>query len=746
MVSRKKKLFYRWERLSFTFRVILILVAVFTLVFLVYKQQLRSGFFEQGGLFLYSVLNINVIALCGIAFIVGRNVVKLFFDRKKGLLGSGIKLKLVTAFVGLTLVPTVILFVLASGVLSQLMENLIDGKQARLVKSNHYLAEQHTSVIKDRIRDYSLAIKEEILRDPLVYSSDALLKELFKKKINKFNLNEIILYNAKSLDLRFGFKRNRSGLSEISIESYNLTRKDRLEKLTSDEPVKVFLEFQERSFVRSYAQFDIRNNNVILVCSSNLSNKLVKLLKRVHKQTLENVQITLFKDSLKSGYLVSLGLITLLLIFAAIWIAFYIARDLSGPIAQLLEATRAIARGKYSYRVKVTGNDELSLLTKAFNKMTEDLEKTRSASELRGQFIETIQAQLAVGVIAISKDYSIISINENALRIINEEDSQEVLGSNLFKYLESDVSSFLQNILSSLNNESEDSFKSKNKLKSEQIFKTKIDSEEKRILCTAGVLKTGNLKNKSDGYLLLFDDVTDLVKAQEIVAWREVARRIAHEIKNPLTPLQLSVQRLQRAIPSDDENNLHNLASIILTHINSIKRLADEFSRFSRMPVVSFENYNLNKLISGVLGEFSERYPDLVFKFLPDNKVSEVFIDSEQIRRVFYNLFDNAAQAFLNEPNQNQRVTVITKKESDQVKVEVFDNGPGLDSKYHNQIFEPYFTKTPGGTGLGLSIVSSIIEDHNGSIEIDKTYQNGCKFIIRIPLTYKEKTKRNIHA
>lgn len=738
MVSKRKKFFYKWRRLNLVFRVLLILVAVVSIIIIAYIQQSKKGYFDQSGVVLFSVLNFNVIALCALAFVVGRNIIKLFFDRKKGLLGSGLKLKLVSAFVGLTLVPIIILFIVASGILSKLMNDIVTGKSARISKSAYYVANEHTSLLKSNLKLATLAIKNKILLDPLVYSNDDLLKELFINSIRSYALNEIFLYRVSDYQLLHAIYSGSSQKlkSEFPTET-------RLKSVNQDSDLKVFLEFNKVKNVRAYHFIVFRGESYVLVSSSAISDKLAESLKIIFSKSLEQEQIKLFQSSLKSGYLVSLGFITLLLIFAAVWIAFYIAKDLSGPIASLLEATRAVARGRYGYKIKVLGNDELSQLTIAFNKMTEDLQKTRNASELRRRFIETIQSQLAVGVIGVAKDYSIVSINNNALSLISKSEDHEILGTKLFEHFNEDFQDKLLTLINKLVTKNE-SNKLENQLRTEQIFTMHINSEERRVLCTVGELKTDT--TATEGYLLLFDDVTDLVKAQEVVAWREVARRIAHEIKNPLTPLQLSVQRLKRALPKKSENNLHVLTETILTHINSIKRLADEFSRFARMPVASFDMCDLNNLIADILAEFSERNRDIVYKFFPDTQIKKIFVDSEQMRRVFFNLIDNSAQAFLNSPNKNQRVTLRTIKVADKIIVELTDNGPGIKSSDAAKIFEPYFTKSPGGTGLGLSIVSTIIADHNGTINLDSSYEEGAKFIIELPLTYKEETIRRMHS
>jgi two-component system nitrogen regulation sensor histidine kinase NtrY len=237
--------------------------------------------------------------------------------------------------------------------------------------------------------------------------------------------------------------------------------------------------------------------------------------------------------------------------------------------------------------------------------------------------------------------------------------------------------------------------------------------------------------------VVLLDDVTELSIAQSTLAWREVARRIAHEIKNPLTPLQLSAQRLQRLFADSELDELvRDLTLTIVEHVDSIKRLANEFSNFARMPAAEFREADLNQVLADVVMGYTDDSPAITLQFIPDSKLPRVICDSEQVRRILINLIDNAVAALRDADSKNPKIIIRTRfeKRRQVCFIEVADNGPGIAQGDKTRIFNPYYTTKKGGTGLGLAIVSSAVSDHHGRVSVADNAPRGAKFVIELPV------------
>jgi two-component system nitrogen regulation sensor histidine kinase NtrY len=412
------------------------------------------------------------------------------------------------------------------------------------------------------------------------------------------------------------------------------------------------------------------------------------------------------------------------------------------PIQRLAEGTEAVARGNYDFQVRAVGDDEIAFLVRSFNKMTSDLKQSRFDAERRRVLIETILGNLAVGVIALDKDGRITSVNTAGTRMFGLGDPQEVRSKPIQEIIDSPTLDALMRVVhetAAAHNEA--------LVQPEVEIEITTDGQRRKLIATAGNVETAD--GKELGTVLIFDDITDLVQAQHMAAWREVARRIAHEIKNPLTPLQLCAQRLQRLLGGSEHSTaVRESTETIVEHVASIKRLADEFSKFARMPTIQYEETNLNDLISSVLGQYAESHPQIIFTYIAGSDALLVLVDKEQIRRVILNVIDNAVAALEENPptEDSPSITVKTQvvDEGQTVIVEVLDTGPGIPQAQKNRIFEPYFTTREQGTGLGLAIVSSIVADHGGSIRVFDNVPRGTRMLIEFPVLPQETRQRKL--
>lgn len=725
MVTRYKRFALWWSRAGMALRSVLFFTGVSLFAALLYLQTSRDETISDSNNLLFFVLvNLTIVVLSILAFLIGRNIIKLIFDRRKKILGSKLRTRLVFAFVGLSLVPTIFLYVLASGVLSNAMEGWFSKQVETSVHSALAVAKDHYAWLEHYLENTSEQIAKKIQNSRRFNcQSKAFLAWLESRRIDTG------LYSIKLIDDN----------SKVVCQAYNAasTIEDFSEPQVSQASLnkvfsgKEFLLFEEKdfnSFVRAYLPLQLKSKKLALVVTLKIDADLARSLNQAVESFEEYKQLSVLKQPLKSGYLLTLSMGAGLILFAAIWLAFYIAREITNPIRRLAEGTRLIAKGNYDFQLRAVGDDEIGYLVSSFNMMTRDLKSSRHELESRNIYIETILSDLSVGVIATDPTGKTILINQAATNLL--ELQADSLGRNLSQILQAGVYQQILDLQKDLN--SEQSITSQ--------FSLNSAGRELKINFTATLMRK---KEVEIGCLYLFDDISQITKAQSMAAWREVARRIAHEIKNPLTPIQLAAQRLDKILGSQDPK-VGECTQTIIENVDSIKRLADEFSKFARMPSAEFSVVDLNVLIADTVSTYAESKPQIIFQLITADNLQEVTLDPEQIRRLLINLIENAIFAMesfqyadLDRPKLLIRTFIDQKRKL--YGFEVCDNGPGIRDSDKNRVFEPYFTTKSSGTGLGLAIVSSIVNEHKGKIMVQDNAPHGSKFILEIPLNLKER-------
>jgi two-component system nitrogen regulation sensor histidine kinase NtrY len=744
MVTRKARLLVWWRRTGMGLRASIFLIAIVLLGSLVYLQrpQEESPFVARNLLF-FILVNLNIIIICVLAFLIGRNVVKLIFDRRRKVLGSKLKLRLAVAFVGLTLVPTIFLFVLASGLLNRVMEGWFSSQIEMSVSGAVDVARFHYASLREGTAAIAERLSQAVPAAAAQAKTDLELKEWAENRRRAERLFGLRILDGAAQELLL--VRNAAA----AIPNFQEPEPDRdaLVRALGGATVVLFEEQEASQFVRAYTAVDYRGRPAVLVATTRVNPELAQALAEVSDSYKEYEQLKLFRMPIKSSLLLTLAMITCLILFAAIWIGFYIAREIAVPIQRLAEGTRAVAKGDYDFQIRVKGDDEIGMLVKLFNSMTRDLKLSRQDALQRRLYIETILANLAVGVVGLDTRGLVTSVNDAAAQLLGLKAEAHNDGRTLQELLHPDVYQQIAPLVSGLGARQEND-EPVGTRESEIVLNN--SGRELKIVCTAGQIV--NPDHEPLGTVLLFDDVTELAKAQHMSVWREVARRIAHEIKNPLTPIQLSAQRLRRLVVQGEHATVvDECAQTIVENVDSIKRLANEFSNFARMPTAELKQTNLNVLIADAIAPFAESHSEIVFQFIADNMLPPVAVDAEQLRRCVMNLLDNAIAAFdkisgRSATNEAGRIVIKTlyDRSTKQARIEVIDNGPGIPDSDKTRIFEPYFTTKTGGTGLGLAIVTSIVADHQGTIRVYDNQPRGAKFIIDLPLTPKSHTQRRL--
>ncbi|NBQ84586.1 MAG: HAMP domain-containing protein [Methylophilaceae bacterium] len=480
---------------------------------------------------------------------------------------------------------------------------------------------------------------------------------------------------------------------------------------------------------------------------------ILQLLQPVPKQlsnTAEAVQavyqdyqeLSLSRESLKQIFALTLTLVLMLAMLSAVSVAFVLSRRLSKPLGVLAEGTKALARGEYGTVLPVHGNDELGVLVQSFNSMTRQLgdatqaaERSRARAEEARGYLETILAHLSSGVLALNDKGELRTYNMAASNILGvvlghfADQSFEKLGQEYPA-----LKDFSHAILS------------QSTLNTMQEWQTQMEivtAQGKRTLLLRGT----RLPYSADsGFLVVFDDITAMVQAQRDAAWGEVARRLAHEIKNPLTPIQLSAERLEHKLSSKldaaDSEILKRAKETIVAQVDAMKTMVNEFSEYARAPALNLSHLDLNQLVNDVLALYEPH--GITMKVSLAKQALDVLGDATMLRQVLHNLLQNAQDAL--DGVKNATIELSTLKKSDQVMLIVSDNGSGFAMEILSRAFEPYMTTKHHGTGLGLAIVKKIVEEHKGfitieNVDVEKVGHSGAVITVSLPIGQPEKTK-----
>jgi two-component system nitrogen regulation sensor histidine kinase NtrY len=430
--------------------------------------------------------------------------------------------------------------------------------------------------------------------------------------------------------------------------------------------------------------------------------------------------LTFLKAPVKNSYILTLFLITLVLILAATWCGIYLSRGITVPIQKLAEGTHEVAQGNWDYQIESGGDDEIGVLVNSFNHMTGDLKRIKLELERRGKVVEMLLANIAAGVVSLDPAGKITTWNKAAEKMLGVA-AADAVGKPYQEIFRAEPLRAIRDIVESV----------KGDRSIEREIKIPLPQQVLTLVLSVAALRDDD--GSSLGMMLFLEDITQIQQVQRMEAWREVARRIAHEIKNPLTPIQLSAERLRKryaAMLDDDGAILDNCTSTIIQQVDELKHLVNEFSQFARLPSAQLLPNDLNEIVNEALFLFKEGHNGVDFQF-SGGPIPRVELDREQIKRVLLNLLDNAVAAV--EENGEIKLSTAYDPRRGMVRLEIADNGCGLAADIRAKIFEPYFSTKENGTGLGLTIVSQIIEDHRGYIRALPNHPRGTRFTIELP-------------
>jgi PAS domain S-box-containing protein len=688
-------------------------------------------------LVLYALSTLNFVAFFVFLFIFVRNLLKLRRERQERQLGSKVKTRLLVYFISISFLPITAMAVFSYLFLNRSLEKWFYVLPDEIVRQATELKRQTISNQQQALQDTASLLVMLLNKQPLeqrqatidqIVSSGQLVGiEIISRDGNLVVKSRARLpeNDAQRLDKLFEQARNYRGPTGADLADGK-----------EFDVVAVPLNDSELLIIAPQKRAETNLNDVVSGSERDYQD-LVRKQRRVRLLGLS-----------------TLGLMTLILLFASSWIAIYLARGIATPIKALAEASNEIARGNLSHRVTTVADDELALLAASFNQMTTQLEENRrsieaGAAELRDKndalrerrnYIETILHALTTGVISLDENDCVTTLNPAASRMIGLADKLEN-NPKLSALIASDDWNVVDRLLRRAR-------RAGHATEQTQLEGGANGSGALPVAMTATALR-GSVSSRR-GVVLVIEDLSELLAAQRAAAWSEVARRMAHEIKNPLTPIQLSAERIAKSYARVTAANgngangdgmdekrvaavINECTETISREVAGLKAMVDEFSRFARLPATRLETANLNDVISQAAGLYQERLEGLSIelKLAPD--LPPTMLDVEQIKRVFVNLIDNAIEALYTAAEK--RITIATSHDAERSAViaEVADTGQGIDAGDFRRLFQPYFSRRNSGTGLGLAIVQQIILEHDGRIRAEKNDPRGARFVIELP-------------
>jgi two-component system nitrogen regulation sensor histidine kinase NtrY len=725
-----------------------VLIVVFGLVFgLVFYLQFRFSkiaedsqpFDLSTGLIFFTFSGLMVLLALVLIFLVVRNVVKLLFERRSGIIGAHLRTRLVVAFIGLTLGPTAVLFGLSTFFLNASMARWFDPQVQAVFDTSR-------GIIRNTYEDggeQALHFGRQIAR---TVSEQHLLEQRQEAVLHKFLEEKLAEYRLGMIEILDGRGRVVTWVAapELGIKQPAAIAAEAKEKVLGS---------QEGYFTEPAGSGDLLWGLVPIpssgpprsVVGAVAAGKFVEQsLARQLRQNLaaleEYQRLKIEQSPIKRQHSTLLILITLVVIFLAVWFGFYLAKGITVPIQLLVEGTREVASGNLNYRIEVRAEDEIGALVEHFNTMTGDLSRSRAeldrASEelrhtnleldRRRRYMETVLTRVAAGVFSVDAAGRLSTLNPAAEMMLGLK-RDEVLGRPAAQVLPENLAAYLRELRDTWGRDGQETIE-------RQIDLTGLN--QTRLLRVTATRLMGD-DGADQGLVAVLDDLSQIIRAQRALAWREVARRIAHEIKNPLTPIQLSAQRLQRhyaeTLPEDDRRLLTEATGTIITQVEELKELVNEFSTFARLPATNPAPNDLNAVLAEAVALYSEAHREIAFELIEEKRVPRFDFDRDQLKRAFINLLDNAVDSIAG-PGRIE-VESLYNEQLELVRVEVRDSGRGIRPEDRERIFEPYYSTKPRGTGLGLAIVRRIITDHYGYIRVAPNSPQGTQVIVELPIT-----------
>lgn len=714
--------------------VIILLVALLTF--------LESQVFEFGEripvsntVLMFILININLLLLLLLLFLVFRNLVKLLYDRRRKVMGAQLRTRLVVAFITLTLVPTSVLFFFSLHFITSSLEFWFNLPIEQSLENSLWIGEQVYSRIENSHRRVLSRMGRHIEARKLLEPGSRKTLASYAAEVQKdkdFQGVEVYSKNAERITFSLA--------PELENEYFGILQAEAFQKKPLHKDVKsVSSTTPSGELIKTIGTIpfgvDQQAADGYIVIATLIPLDLLSSLKSVSRGVEEYEQIKLVKGPIQLTYIITLSIVLLVVVFFAVWFGFLLAKTISIPIKELAEGARRVAEGDLGVTIAPVADYEIGSLVDAFNRMTRDLRASRQQLELSAQmlreqnaeieskrhYMEIVLGSVSTGVVTLDAEGRIATLNRSAERMLDCR-AERVRGRDLDALFPSDQGDSAAEIVAGRAIAVESPL--------EIPIRMSIGGKPRSFLAMVNALQDDS--GRKIGAVLVIDDLTELEKAQRMAAWREVARRIAHEVKNPLTPITLSAQRLKRRYAGQvAEPVFDECTRTIIEHVELIRNLVNEFSAYARFPSANPTRCDLLQIIEETLALYREGYPRIRFETEFTAGLPLLNLDRLQMKQALINLIENAVVAI----KEAGRISIGVRHDAAarRVILEVADDGPGVPDRNKTRLFEPDFSTKKSGMGLGLAIVSSIVADHNGAISVHDNPPRGARFVVELP-------------
>ncbi len=746
-----KKLYENYENRK---RLVEFLLVILTAAVLIAISRLETRLFSLSesfsenkefftSLVYFAIINVNVILTLFLGFLLFRNIIKLIIERRKGVFGSKLRTKLVVSFAFFALAPTLLLFYVSTKFITRSFETWFSEK----VKESMQLTRQAGSSVYEhdqkRLESLARIALRRVESFSVVGNKWLEIASIDPRELHGFEgeygLQDVKIYAANGAP----FWSSTRGYKSWSPEKWDTTAEEALQFFI-EHPDKLSLSRvvgdNQQDVVKGFAPIRDPVNRQLLGIVMTEVRFETKILESIEKIIADFGNLKPGAQLVQMSYTILMVVMTLLIVFSATWLGFYVAREISGPLQRLADATREVSQGNYQIKLESQHTDETGQLVQAFNRMTQDLrahrhkneeaqrslQATNEELERRRQYMEIVLKNISAGVLSVDAAHCITSVNSAAEKLLHVKAS-EIIGSKASQVLSPTLLEFFWTPI-------------ERALQEQTHYHGQIDieskGEEQSLLVDATKIYEDN--EIEIGSVLVFGDVTLQVMTQRAAAWREVAKRIAHEIKNPITPIKLSAERLLRRFHDRFEKEeldvFKTCIETIITQVDALRNLVNEFSNFSRLPAIHPQLAKASEVLLEAVKFFELSYPEVEFDYVNIQAVPSSLLDREQLNRAFVNLFTNSITALQQDGKGKISVSCRYAQEMKTIRIEIADNGCGIPAKLRERVLEPYFSTKDQGTGLGLAIVNQIVIDHQGYLRIGENAPRGTRISIELPV------------
>ena len=717
-------------------RMLAVVVLLLLLIVLVlFSMQKGYSVLEHSGsqLMVFVAINVNIVLLAIVFYLIARNLLKLSYERRRHVLGVNLKTKLITSFIILSL-PAMGFHLFASYFIATNLESWLKGQQESVIQSAQNVSDAYHQNLRKTMELQHLIWANYLIESKGEFSAIKPLK----------NIEADVSIYSEDQELLHQWMQN-----EISQTYWTAPSLNEWYQIKSNKQIWFTKELEDRIIYRHISPVSYENKQLFLEIFYPASPYSSSAISEIISQGHNTRFLTESEDLVRGYYLIIFLLMTLFIIFVATWLAFYLARGFVQPIEDLALATQRVSEGELGFQVKLQGplDKDFALLMKSFNSMSRDLlehqialnkttsnlQESHRTLESQIRFVELVLENITTGVMSLDVEGHIEILNHSAKQMLQLKPGGDT-GKHYRDVLEEESLQQFEEMVEQIKSDKERSI-SRNLI---------VHKKDGPVEVSATLLVLQNSEGKSAGMVCVYNNITEIQRLQRARAWREVARRIAHEIKNPLTPIQLSAERINRKYAGEvsDDVALHQSTQTIINEVQHLKRMVSEFSNFAKIPESNPQISDLNQIIMNTLHLFHENLPARISLTTDlSESLPQLPLDSEQIRRVIINLVDNSISSIekkgtLSRIFNQGKIIIRTRHVPDLniICMDVEDNGTGIAPEISDQLFEPYTTTKEHGTGLGLTIVSQTISDHNGFTRFRNLETGGVCFTIELPV------------